>query len=40
MSPFSRRDGLLHAEGVPLTQVAAAHGTPCYVYSRDRKSVV
>ncbi len=34
MSPFSRRDGLLHAEGVPLTQVAAAHGTPCYVYSR------
>ncbi|KAB2931935.1 MAG: Diaminopimelate decarboxylase [Rhodocyclaceae bacterium] len=34
MNPFSYRDGILHAEEVPLPQVAAAHGTPCYVYSR------
>jgi diaminopimelate decarboxylase len=27
-------DGALHAEGVPLADIAAAHGTPCYVYSR------
>lgn len=31
---FPRRDGALHAEGVPLAAVAAAHGTPTYVYSR------
>ena len=34
MSPFSYRDGVLHAEGVPLPQVASVHGTPCYIYSR------
>ena len=34
MSPFAYRDGILHAESVPLPQLAAAHGTPCYVYSR------
>jgi len=34
MSHFVRRDGLLHAEGVPLDAIAARHGTPCYVYSR------
>lgn len=34
MNPFSYRDGILHAEAVPLPQIAAAHGTPCYVYSR------
>jgi len=27
-------DGVLYAEGVPLADVAATHGTPCYVYSR------
>jgi diaminopimelate decarboxylase len=27
-------DGALYAEGVPLSDVAAKHGTPCYVYSR------
>jgi diaminopimelate decarboxylase len=31
---FTRRDGALHAEQVPLAEIAAAHGTPCYVYSR------
>lgn len=34
MEAFPRRDGVLHAEGVPLSAVAAAHGTPTYVYSR------
>lgn len=34
MSFFDYRDGILCAEGVPLPQIAAAHGTPCYVYSR------
>lgn len=34
MSPFRYDNGLLHAEDVPLPQIAAAHGTPCYVYSR------
>ena len=31
---FPRRDGVLHAEGVALTAIVAAHGTPTYVYSR------
>jgi diaminopimelate decarboxylase len=31
---FARRDGQLCAEGVPLASVAAAHGTPCFVYSK------
>lgn len=34
MNPFAYLDGMLHAEEVPLPQIAAAHGTPCYVYSR------
>jgi diaminopimelate decarboxylase len=33
-TPFARRDGLLYAEGVALSEVAAVHGTPTYVYSR------
>lgn len=33
-SPFSRRDGELHAEAVPLSAVAERFGTPCFVYSR------
>lgn len=32
--PFVYRNGELHAEDVALASVAAAHGTPCYVYSR------
>lgn len=34
MSAFALRDGELHAEDVPLAAIAAAEGTPCYVYSR------
>jgi diaminopimelate decarboxylase len=30
---FSYRNGVLHAEGVPLPKIAAAVGTPTYVYS-------
>jgi diaminopimelate decarboxylase len=30
---LSRRDGALYMEDVSLSDVAAAHGTPCYVYS-------
>ena len=32
--PFVYRNGELHAEDVALANVAAVHGTPCYVYSR------
>ena len=35
MSAFSRQDGVLHAESVALTDVAAEFGTPCWVYSRQ-----
>ena len=31
---FTRKSGRLHAEAVPLAQLAADHGTPLYVYSR------
>lgn len=34
MNPFTYRNGELHAEEVPLSRIAAACGTPCYVYSR------
>lgn len=30
---FTRRDGWLHADEVPLAELAARHGTPAYVYS-------
>jgi diaminopimelate decarboxylase len=30
---FSYRNGILHAEGVALPKIAAAVGTPTYVYS-------
>ncbi len=33
MNPFTWRKGVLHAEGVPLTAIADAAGTPTYVYS-------
>jgi len=33
MSFFEPRDGVLHAEGVPLPVIAQAAGTPAYVYS-------
>ena len=34
MSEFSYKNGLLHVEEVPLTEIAGQFGTPCYVYSR------
>ena len=33
MSGFSYRGGILHAEGVSLSEIAARFGTPTYVYS-------
>jgi diaminopimelate decarboxylase len=33
MNAFGRRDGWLHAEGVPLRHIAEEVGTPAYVYS-------
>lgn len=33
MDHFLYRNGILHAEDVPLTEIAAAVGTPFYVYS-------
>ncbi|MFA7586026.1 MAG: diaminopimelate decarboxylase [Novosphingobium sp.] len=34
MDHFTYRDGVLHAEDVPLPAIAASVGTPVYVYSR------
>ena len=34
MTAFVHRDGELCAERVPLSEIAARFGTPCYVYSR------
>jgi diaminopimelate decarboxylase len=34
MNAFTYRNNLLHAEDVPLTDLAEAYGTPCFVYSR------
>ncbi|MDL1970336.1 MAG: diaminopimelate decarboxylase [Candidatus Desulfofervidaceae bacterium] len=34
MHNFSYKDGELYAEDVPLQQIAAEVGTPCYVYSQ------
>lgn len=34
MTPFLLKNGELHAEDVPLSQIATQFGTPCYVYSR------
>ena len=31
MDHFAYRDGVLHAEDVPLPEIAAAVGTPVYV---------
>lgn len=36
MTCFTYRNGQLYAEEVALQDVARAHGTPCYVYSRAR----
>ncbi|MDX9989225.1 diaminopimelate decarboxylase [Thiothrix unzii] len=34
MDHFEYRNGQLHAENVAIADIARAHGTPCYVYSR------
>ena len=34
MDYFSYRDGSLYAEDAAVSAIAAAHGTPCYIYSR------
>jgi diaminopimelate decarboxylase len=34
MDHFEYRNGQLHAENVPVADIARAHGTPCYIYSR------
>ncbi len=34
MNRFQYVDGQLHAESVPLADIARDYGTPCYVYSR------
>ncbi|MCB1385089.1 MAG: diaminopimelate decarboxylase, partial [Nitratireductor sp.] len=34
MDHFTFADGVLHAEDVPLAEIAEAVGTPVYVYSR------
>ncbi|MEP6257215.1 MAG: diaminopimelate decarboxylase, partial [Marinomonas sp.] len=34
MDHFALKDGVLHAEDVPLPSIADAVGTPVYVYSR------
>jgi diaminopimelate decarboxylase len=34
MDHFNYRDGVLHAEDVPVEAIARQYGTPCYVYSR------
>jgi diaminopimelate decarboxylase len=34
LNSFDYRGGTLHAEAVPLKQIAEQYGTPCFVYSR------
>ena len=34
MDYFTFRDGSLYAENVAVSDIAASHGTPCYIYSR------
>ena len=34
MEAFTRLNGELHADGVPLAQIAQRMGTPVYVYSK------
>lgn len=33
MTGFVEKDGTLHVDGVPMNDIAASVGTPCYVYS-------
>lgn len=34
MDYFNYQDGVLYAENVAVPEIAAAHGTPCFIYSR------
>ena len=34
MNAFTLKDGQLHVEALPLSEIASRFGTPCYVYSR------
>ena len=34
MDYFKYQDGVMYAENVPVPDIAAAHGTPCFIYSR------
>ena len=34
MTHFTFREGRLFAENVAVSDIAAEHGTPCYIYSR------
>lgn len=34
MNAFTYRNGVLHAEDVPVERIARTHGTPTYIYSR------
>ena len=34
MDYFPYRDGELHVEQTPVSEIAASYGTPCYIYSR------
>lgn len=33
MGGFTEKNGILHADNIPLTEIAKEYGTPCYVYS-------
>ncbi len=35
MEPFQYKDGQLHAEYVPVAEIASKVGTPCYIYSQS-----
>lgn len=35
MKYFTYREGSLYAENVAVSEIAAIHGTPCYIYSRS-----
>lgn len=35
MNTFTLKNNTLHAEGVALSQIADAYGTPCYIYSKS-----
>lgn len=34
MDYFNYRNGVMYAEDVPVSEIAAQYGTPCYIYSR------